>query len=229
MYIAINMLLFIAIPKCAGTSTISLLYNKINMKTYIKKQHLIGSTVPYLYPRNNFKNDTHACFSHANVKTLQDLDIIDQNYYNSSFKFCFVRNPWDRAVSLFFYQKLDTIFNSFGEFITYLYNNRSIIPNIDDDYGNTFLNTSRITLPISGSAWNQMVDWIPEDINFVGRFENYEEDLKKLFKILNINCDDIYHTNKTNHRNYREYYNEETKQMVAELYKDDIERFNYTY
>jgi len=76
-----------------------------------------------------------------------------------------------------------------------------------------------------------MIEWIPEDINFIGRFENYVEDMKTVLELSGISIDDVNipHTNKTSHNNYREYYDEDTKNMVGEMYKDDIVRFGYTF
>ncbi len=37
------------------------------------------------------------------------------------------------------------------------------------------------------------------------------------------------HTNKTTHHDYRKYYDEDTKELVRLLFKDDVIRFNYTF
>ena len=40
---------------------------------------------------------------------------------------------------------------------------------------------------------------------------------------------DSFHFNKINRKNYREYYNDKTKKLVAEIYEDDIDTFKYTF
>jgi len=37
------------------------------------------------------------------------------------------------------------------------------------------------------------------------------------------------HINKTEHKNYRKYYNGKTKRMIAEVCAKDIELFNYRF
>jgi len=96
-------LIFIAIPKCAGTSTVHFLNNKIGMNMYLSVNcdNISPSHI------SKFNNIGHSCFSHADLNVLLEKKIISREYYDNSFKFCFIRNPWSRAVSLFFFQELD--------------------------------------------------------------------------------------------------------------------------
>lgn len=84
------------------------------------------------------------------------------------------------------------------------------------------------------STLNQQTDWILDDngnimVDFIGRVENIEEDLKKCFDIIGIKTNKIPHINKTKHNNYRQYYNETTQKIVKEIYKKDIDFFNYKF
>ena len=52
----------------------------------------------------------------------------------------------------------------------------------------------------------------------------------------NIVCDNIgitrvnlSHTNKTEHKHYTEYYDDDTQKVIAEKFKEDIKYFDYEF
>ncbi|MEX0919953.1 MAG: sulfotransferase family 2 domain-containing protein [Candidatus Pacearchaeota archaeon] len=65
---------------------------------------------------------------------------------------------------------------------------------------------------------------------FIGKFENLEKDYKKICEIMGIkNPPKLKHERKSKRKNYRKYYDEETKKLVAERYKKDLELFGYRF
>jgi hypothetical protein len=65
-------------------------------------------------------------------------------------------------------------------------------------------------------------------VDYVGRFESLSDDFDIVCSTLGITATLERH-NTSKHRDYRSYYDEETKQMVANHWKEDIERFGYTF
>lgn len=143
-------------------------------------------------------------------------DLMDhRNYTNDSpkvddyFKFMFCRNPWDRLVSIYFSreQHFGVDHGSFKEFVHWI---------------KPFITPGKQQI-----LYIMDRDWKP-NIDFIGRFENYEEDWDKVCKKLGRDME-LPHLNKSEHKPYWEYYDDETREIVARKYKDDIEYFNYKF
>ena len=71
-------------------------------------------------------------------------------------------------------------------------------------------------------------------VNFVGRYENLENDFKVVVKELGLGKDiALPHLNSRNHRrkgrHYTEFYTKETRDLVAEIYAEDINMFGYEF
>ena len=78
------------------------------------------------------------------------------------------------------------------------------------------------------------IEWLTDPsgkilVDFIGKFENLETDFKYICKKININEVKLPHKNKTIRKNYREYYNENTKNIIADWYKKDIDYFKYKF
>ena len=145
-------------------------------------------------------------------KHLRASDIfnsIDESTWKSYFKFTLVRNPWDRVVSIFQQPGFRDINALSGKTMGY------------------FL---KYYQPKPHEAGIQCMDYIDrDDLDFIGRFENRQQDVSFIFENIGYcNIQNI-HDRKTNHKHYTEYYDEQTREIVAERYAKDIERFGYEF
>ena len=68
-------------------------------------------------------------------------------------------------------------------------------------------------------------------VDYIGRYENLKEDLDGIFQVVGLENVEIPVANKSHGKslNYRDYYQEETKVLVAEKYKKDIELLGYEF
>lgn len=205
--------IFVHIPKTGGTSVEKALdlfgpwqeENRITLFGSIKSNDLQENIL------SNF-------LQHLTYPQIKKLITYKQQQY---FSFSVVRNPWDRLVSTYSNpdpnlckvakeQGLQLKNISFAEFVK----NTKNIQHIH------LLPQSEFVLDEN----NQVL------VDFIGRFENISKDFQKVCAQLNIHCD-LPHANPSQResRDYRDYYDEITREEVARRYARDIEYFGYQF
>jgi hypothetical protein len=172
------------------------------------------------------QGDADLTFGHVDINMIREKGIVSEQLWHEFYKFCFVRNPWERIVSLYEYLNRG---ESFDTFVLGL--GRA------DPIG--FYNVKGL------SQCRPQTDWIPRDIDFIGRFENLESDVKKICEItersiiggklphiLPVNPKTGKRKKRTKH--YREYFSDSSsgrivKEIIEEFYQKDFQRFDYTF
>ena len=164
------------------------------------------------------------CLETPYEKAYSDhLKLTMTNETENYFKFTFVRNPWDRFLSTYFYfraqgrggrgdAKMGKVVNRYKSFKDFALNFNNIPSN-------------KWVFP----HFNEQLNWISKNHDFVGRFETLQEDFKTICDRTGIPRHQLPHENKSNHKHYTESYDEETKQIIAEKYAKDIEYFGYKF
>lgn len=150
-----------------------------------------------------------------------------QDYY----KIAFIRNPWDRFVSLYFY-----FYNMQPNHWAYKYDHQTV-QNIRrfksfEDFCLNF-NDFDEAQPFkkfhffNQSCWTHYKN--KNIVDFLGKYENLDQDVASLQNIFEIPHEPVPHTNQSDHGDYKNYYNSRTRNVVAEIYKKDIEYFEYKF
>lgn len=140
--------------------------------------------------------------------------------YKDYFKFAIVRNPWSRVVSAYI-QKVVQRGPNWKEYYSECYDK-------DFDYFVDFL--AKKDLVVADKHIRLQTALIPvEHLDFIGRLENFDEDMRYVLSVIGIDQDQMPHCNKTKHAHYSTYYNERTKAIIAKIYKNDIEAFGYEF
>lgn len=146
----------------------------------------------------------------------------DKSLRERQFVFSFVRNPYDRIVSSYHYliQGLgNPADNEFG----------ASLPKDFKTFVIDYMRHIDISSPDLQLHLLPMTFWLNEDIDFIGKFENLQEDYNYVCQQLNIPIHQLNKTNASDHKDYREYYDNETRQIIESIYYKDITQFNYTF
>jgi hypothetical protein len=178
--------------------------------------------------RRVLKNkDWEFIFKFKDKNSQHDRAIHQQEYfqkhnydYNSYFKFAFVRNPWERCLSAhrWFVRRGDLSNTPFRGFICDYFSNQ-----YKQSPGKNFFQKMDLQINwINDQNGNNLLD-------FVGKTENFKEDFNTICDKIKIPRKQLPHKNKTKHKHYTEYYDDETKQIIAEKYAKDIEYFGYKF
>lgn len=202
-------IIFIHIPKCAGSSV----------------EELFG-VKPFPLHTPNYKNLTgwdnknKIFLQHTSIDNIINHNLIEKEKVSDYLKFTIVRNPWDRALSSYLSLINDTKINdSFENFIYRKGKYRNVLTKKENIYyRGDYANTQSYYLDNNNNI----------EMDYIIRFEELStinEVLKK------IGLDKSFpHTNQTpNKKNYKLFYRENPNfiGMVEEVYGVDIAKFNY--
>jgi hypothetical protein len=66
-------------------------------------------------------------------------------------------------------------------------------------------------------------------VDFVGRYESLEHDSRVVLNMLGLPDAFLPHENRSSHGDYRDYYSDLTRRIVADRYQRDIEHFGYRF
>ena len=156
--------------------------------------------------RAGFTGEGRVTFCHLLYPELVREGIVPDTFDSTVFKFAFCRLPYDRAVSHWQYtmkRHQDRLAR-----------------------GTSFLSFTR--------QLGRIKDWIPQhtwvdgvDLDFLGRFEQLEEDLYRVAEMISVDIPRIPLMNTTKHEHYSTYYCDESKARVEDYYAEDFKRFGY--
>lgn len=152
--------------------------------------------------------------------------IFGRKDFNNYFKFCFVRNPWDRLYSAYSFLKAGgwherdaawaeknlTEFKDFNDFVI------------------NWLNHDRLYSHMHFWPQSDFIcnDWGKPIIDYLGYFESIDSDYKYISGQLNV-TEQLQHKNSSKRLGYKDIYNEESINKVRHLYDSDIKNFGYRF
>lgn len=164
--------------------------------------------VEYHAPDGSNDNITKVYIRGTSWRIKRNLEDVWGEY----FKFAFVRNPWDRLVSC--WKNRAPRYKSFSSFL-------DAHPWPETNQQLIWHTLSQLT-HICDTDGKLIVD-------YVGRFENLQEDLDVVCDKLGVPGRKLPHINKSEHKPYWEYYTDSQQRFVYGLYRQEIEYFGYEF
>lgn len=152
----------------------------------------------------------------ADVVSRPDLSpLFNDMFWNTYFRFTVVRNPFDRMVSCYHYQKERIGLYpdaTFEEFVTdYAWDENGFATN---------------------KHWLPQVDHVFDDdrclVDYIMRFERIDVDWGEVARRTGLEVS-LPKTNTSKRGDYLQYYNDETRKIVAEKYAKDLDAFGYSF
>ena len=218
-------LVFIKSLKTAGTSVEAALSKSCG------DSDVVTSLGDYKFNRDQQGKWVHHAMNEVGFHQHDDAETIRSRMpneaWNAYFKVSIVRNPWDRALSYFFWDKRrDPSIRPRKRFYHYLG-----VPL--HDFKIVKENFTRFIK--AGTLENNDRFYIIDDelcTDFVIRYERLEEDYKNLCERLSLPVTDLPHLKtgiRQTGRHFTEYYDDETRDIVAALHRNDLRFFDYKF
>lgn len=201
--------IFVEVPKTGSTSIRSILGEP--EKLHLDILEILYEIEKALVPYDFINKKPMVLDSAARVKLVRQR-------FDEYFKFGFVRNPWDRTVSLYMRKEgicLSKLI-SFDQFVDWIHysSDTSIHP----------------------SKHINQLDWLTDKngkvlVDFIGRFERLEQDWEFVCQKLGLAPLPLPYLNSSgpDKRHYTDFYTPRTREIIANKFARDIEFFGYEF
>jgi hypothetical protein len=217
--------IFIKSYKTAGTSL------EAALSGHCGGEDVVTSLGDYKFNRDETGAWVHHAMNEGNFKQHDEAETIrcqvPEDVWNNYLKFSIARNPWDRAVSLFYWEKKRKpsapVKKRFYHYLGVPFNE--------------FAQTKRgFSAFIKGENWGNNDAFYVKDgelcVDFIIRYERLNEDFAQLCEKLglpNMPIPQLKAGIRAKGHHYSELYDEETQAIVAARHINDIQLLGYQF
>lgn len=156
-----------------------------------------------------------AQIKHGHISARQIQSALSEEQWQTYYKFAFVRNPFDRFVSICAFLNREN-------------------PNFNDN------SLTWMKMATQRPAFRQRILVRPQfeqlinesnevAMDFLGRYESLQSSLDTILDHLKLQPIQLKVRNQSEHAAYQSYYDAELRDWVADFYKEDLERFDYSF
>ena len=168
-----------------------------------------------LFVKKRFPFPEFAGIQHGHISTQQIRPVLGENLFGDYRKFAFVRNPFDRFVSYCaFMSRGGNVFET--EPLRYM---KYVI---------------RELKPLDHLLYKPQHEMVTDaagklELDIVGRNETMQASYDEICERVGMPSAQLERVNSSKHRPYQEYYDRELMGWVSDLYRRDLELFNYGF
>lgn len=168
-----------------------------------------------LLSRTGFIKDPKKIVFRTHETARRVRELLPAGMYEDFLTIAFVRNPWSWLVSLYEvfrkgprhrHHKIVSKMKDFREYIDW-----------------EAARNSRFQYPLITDSGGEII------IDYLGRYERLQDDYAGLCKRLDIDVAPLPRENRRTFRDYREYYDDDTREKVAEYWRRDIDLLGYDF
>ncbi len=152
--------------------------------------------------------------------------LLGEEQWQNYFSFAFVRNPWDLMVSSYHWWLQKAIdMKQYRRHVRRIQRKGDFKKFIRSKYGRCMIN----------ERYGNLFDWISDYstgekiVDYVGRVETLQQDWEKICKHAGMEPGVIGRLNATRRSDYRDYYDNETRGLVAKRFYKIIDMFGYEF
>lgn len=211
--------IFIHIYKTAGTSVMKILLPHARLRD--KAAYAPGLPKRIIMKLNRMTGLDHNGMKHITghhkfAKTKEVVAKMGERKFDRHFSFVFVRNPYDWAVSTYFYLR---------HLVMHPLHKKAMSMEFDE-----YIRWAIANKP------DRLSDWVCDEqgkirTSYVGRLEHLDDDLEYICGRLDIPFERAPHINASpgREKDYRQYFTDETRELVGQYFAEDIRMFGYDF
>ena len=201
--------IFVHVPKTAGTSVTTMLSPHCLMPERTSFRRVLSHLpVP---------EDPYKAFMRKHDKAWWLKIKLPRKMFDTYLKFAVVRNPFDYAVSYYFYTRRNVTHSR----------HKMAMRSTFSEYLRAMGRKNWFT-PVTQHSWLTDVSGQRIIVDRVLRFETLHDDLSALCAELGIDMD-MPHSNSSSHTHYSAYYSEDDRAFAERLFRRDLEMFDYSF
>lgn len=164
-------------------------------------------------------------YHHVTGRRLNELFVKRGWKWEKYYKFTFVRNPFSKIVSQYFYMLKCADDPRIKKYNPQYYKKCVFVK----EHAKSFTDFIKKEKWYHGMFDHDQTNWITNDFDYVGKMETLQQDFDNICADIGLPGMMLHKSNTTRHDHYTSYYDEESREIVERIFNKTIKQYNYTF